>query len=145
MYNEGMIKFHAASMVGKISDAANKLIISELEKHGLEGIVPSHGGILMFLYQQNGLSVKGLAEKINRTQPTVTVLVDKLEKLSYVKRVKSKEDSRVTLINLTDKGLQLEPVFREISDQLNNALYGGLNDTEKEQLELLLEKVLTRL
>lgn len=131
-------------MFSKIRDAVNKLIVTELEKHGVEGIVPSHGGILANLYQQNEVSVKELAEKVNRTQPTVTVLVDKLVKLGYVERVKSKEDSRVTLIKLTDKGLRLEPIFQEVSNRLNETIYGGLADTEKEQLEELLDKVLQR-
>ncbi|WP_330217242.1 MarR family winged helix-turn-helix transcriptional regulator [Paenibacillus durus] len=131
-------------MFGKIRDAANKMILSELGKHGVEGIAPSHGDILMYLYEKNGLSVKELVEKNHRTQPTVTVLVDKLEKLGYVVRKKSEEDSRVTLINLTEKGIQLKPIFREISEKLNNVIYGDLHITEKEQLEHLLERILSR-
>lgn len=144
MYNRCMVKHHAASLFGKIRDAVNNLIVSELESHGIEGIVPSHGDILVFLYQKNGLSVKELAEKIHRTQPTVTVLVNKLENLGYVDRIKSEEDSRITSIKLTEKGMQLQPVFQEISDKLNDVIYGGLNDTQKEELEFLLEHIYRR-
>ncbi|MED4227833.1 MarR family transcriptional regulator [Neobacillus cucumis] len=139
-----MIKYDTASMVGKIRDAVNNVILSELGQHGVNGIAPSHGDILVCLYDKNGLSVKELAEKIHRTQPTVTVLIDKLQKLGYVERIKSWEDSRVTLIKLTKKGVQLEPIFREISDKINSVIYGGLTDTEKEQLEHLLERILNR-
>ncbi len=139
-----MIKYDTASMVGKIRDAVNNVILSELGQHGVNGIAPSHGDILVCLYDKNGLSVKELAEKIHRTQPTVTVLIDKLQKLGYVERIKSCEDSRVTLIKLTKKGVQLEPIFREISDKINSVIYGGLTDTEKEQLEHLLERILNR-
>ncbi|MEH7547583.1 MULTISPECIES: MarR family winged helix-turn-helix transcriptional regulator [Bacillaceae] len=141
---ENMIKYDTASMVGKIRDAVNNVILSELGQHGVNGIAPSHGDILVCLYDKNGLSVKELAEKIHRTQPTVTVLIDKLQKLGYVERIKSCEDSRVTLIKLTKKGVQLEPIFREISDKINSVIYGGLTDTEKEQLEHLLERILNR-
>ncbi|WP_328051133.1 MarR family transcriptional regulator [Neobacillus cucumis] len=141
---ENMIKYDTASMVGKIRDAVNNVILSELGQHGVNGIAPSHGDILVCLYDKNGLSVKELAEKIHRTQPTVTVLIDKLQKLGYVERIKSWEDSRVTLIKLTKKGVQLEPIFREISDKINSVIYGGLTDTEKEQLEHLLERILNR-
>jgi DNA-binding MarR family transcriptional regulator len=140
-----MIKYDTASMVGKIRDAVNNTILSELNKHGVNGISPSHGDILVCLYEKNGLSVKELVEKIHRTQPTVTVLIDKLQKLGYVERTKSWEDSRVTLINLTEKGIQLEPIFREISEKLNIMIYGGLTDSEKEQVEYLLEKILKRI
>lgn len=139
-----MIKYDTASMVGKIRDAVNNLILSELNKQGVNGIVPSHGDILVCLYEKNGLSVKELTEKIHRTQPTVTVLVDKLQKLGYVQRIKSWEDSRVTLIKLTEKGIELEPIFRKISEKLNTVIYGDLTNTEKVQLEHLLKKILKR-
>jgi DNA-binding MarR family transcriptional regulator len=139
-----MLKFDAVSMFGKIRDAANRMILLELEKHGVGSIAPSHGDILMSLYGRDGISVKELAEKIHRTQPTVTVLVDKLEKLGYVERKKSEEDSRVTLIKLTEIGIQLKPIFREISEKLNNVIYGDLHISEKEQLEHLLGRILNR-
>ena len=141
---ENMIKYDTASKVGKIRDAVNNLILSELNKHGVNGIAPSHGDILVCLYSKNGLSVKELVEKIHRTQPTVTVLIDKLQNLGFVERIKSKEDSRITLINLTEKGTQLEPIFREISEKINTVIYGGLTVNEKEQVEQLLEKILKR-
>lgn len=140
-----ILKKNAASLIGKIKIAVNKMIVSELEKHGIEGLVPSHGDVLVFLYQKNGLSVKELSEKIHRTQPTVTVLVNKLEKLGYVVKIKDEEDSRITWIKLTEKGLQLQPVFRSISDKLNDAIYGGLTESQREQFENLLEHVYRRL
>lgn len=139
-----MIKYNAASMIGKIKDAVHNKIVSDLEKHGIEGIVPSHGDILVFLYQKDELSIKELAEKIHRTQPTVTVLVNKLEKLGYVERIKSKEDGRITSIKLTEKGIQLEPVFRDVSSSLNDVIYGGLSSEQREQLEWLLNQIYNR-
>lgn len=139
-----MIKYNAASMIGKIKDAVHNRIVSDLEKHGIEGIVPSHGDILVFLYQKDELSIKELSEKIHRTQPTVTVLVNKLEKLGYVERIKSEEDGRITSIKLTEKGIQLEPVFRDVSSSLNDVIYGGLSNAQREQLESLLDHVHNR-
>lgn len=139
-----MNKFNAAALISRINDQAQKLITNELEQRGIEGIVPSHGGVLMFLYQKDGLSVTELAEAIGRTQPTVTVLVNKLEKLGYVRRVKSQTDQRVTLIALTSKGRALEPVFRAVSDRLNETLYGNLSREEGLELERLLDKIAHR-
>lgn len=50
--------------------------------------------------------MKELAEKIFRKKPTVTVLVDKLVTLGYVIKEKSKADSRVTFIKLTEKRIK---------------------------------------
>ncbi|SDL75381.1 MarR family protein [Dendrosporobacter quercicolus] len=85
--------------------------------------------------------MKVLAERIHRTKPTVTVLVDKLVDLGYVTKEKSYEDNRVTFIALTEKGVALKPVFTMISDKLNTIVYNGISDTEAENLERILEKI----
>lgn len=139
-----MLKYNTASLTGKIRDNVNNLIVLELNKKGVRGIAPSHGDILGCLYQKDGMSVMEIAKSIHRTQPTVTVLIDKLVKLGYVKRIKRKEDSRVSFITLTAEGRALESLFSEVSHHINNVIYGSLEEKEKEQLEYLLEKVLSR-
>lgn len=145
MYNELMPKYNAIALIARIRDHINKQIVQELEKHNVTGIVPSHGDILMFLYREDVLSIKMLAERVHRTQPTVTVLVNKLEKLGYVERSKSAEDSRVTMIRLTEQGRQLEPVFHQVSQQINGMVYGHLTDDQADQLESLLTGIVSKL
>ncbi|MGF6358323.1 DNA-binding MarR family transcriptional regulator [Paenibacillus sp. 4624] len=144
MYNNFMLKYNAFAMIARIRDHVNKRIVHELEQHEVTGIVPSHGDVLMFLYREETLSIKMLAERVQRTQPTVTVLVNKLEKLGYVERSKSAEDSRVTMIRLTDNGKQLEPIFREVSNQINQMIYADLSEEQSEQLESLLSMIVRR-
>ncbi len=91
------------SLISKIHEKGNKFILQELNSNGITDLAPSHGDILAILYQYNKLTMKEIAEKIHRTKPTVTVLVNKLEKLGFVKREKSSEDSRITYITLTSK------------------------------------------
>ncbi|CAI8767565.1 Transcriptional regulator [Brevibacillus sp. IT-7CA2] len=139
-----MIKGNAASLISHIRDVVNKLIISELEKHGVEGIVPSHGDILLCLYKHDNVTMKELAEYIHRTKPTVTVLVNKLVACGYVIREKDVNDNRITYIKLTQRGMELQPIFQEVSNRIREMMYGGLSETEGELLENLLEKVLQR-
>ena len=129
------------SLISKIHEKGNRFIIDELKKNGAEELVPSHGDILVCLYNQNKMTMKDIADKIHRTRPTVTVLVDKLEKLGYLKREISKEDSRYTSIVLTKKGQDFKPIFEKISKDLNNMLYKNLSVEESDILENLLQKI----
>ncbi|MGM0883787.1 MAG: MarR family winged helix-turn-helix transcriptional regulator [Bacillota bacterium] len=139
-----MIKGNAVSLISHIRDAVNKLIISELEKHGIEGIVPSHGDILTYLYKHNNVTMKELAEHIHRTKPTVTVLVNKLVEFGYVIREKETSDNRITYIKLTQKGIELNPIFEEVSSRIRAIIYGGFSEKEGEQFESVLENLLQR-
>ena len=136
-----MKKNDLVALLNRTSEKARRFIVSELEAHGVEGIVPSHGDILIQLFSGEQFTMKVLAEKIHRTQPTVTVLVDKLVNLGYVIKEKSSEDSRITFIRLTEKGLGLQPCFSEISHSLNAALYKGLSSAEVDCVFSILGKI----
>lgn len=129
-------------LISKISEKGNHYITDELKKNGATGLVPSHGDILMALYVNGKMLMKDIAAKIHRTKPTVTVLVDKLEKLGYVKREACAEDSRRVYIVLTKKGEEFKTIFERISEGLNEMLYKSLTDEEASEIERLLKKVL---
>lgn len=141
MSNYNNLMRNLLALVSKIHDKGNRFIIEELKKYGADGLVPSHGDILVCLYEQDKMTMKDIADKIHRTRPTVTVLVDKLEKLGYIKREISQEDSRYTYITLTKKGQDFKPIFEKISEDLNNLLYKNLTEEESNILENLLQKV----
>ena len=130
------------SLVSKIHEKGNRFIIEELKNNGAEGLVPSHGDILVCLYRNGKMTMKDIANCIHRTKPTVTVLVDKLEKLGYLKRETSDEDSRSTNIVLTQKGKDFQATFEKISEELNEMLYKNLSPEESELIEKLLRKVI---
>ena len=139
-YNNSM--HNLLSLISKIHEKGNRLVTEELEKNGLIGLMPSHGDILFCLYQKNKMTMKEIADKIHRTKPTVTVLVDKLENLGYLKRENSKEDCRYKYIVLTPKGQDFEPLFKQISKILNDNLYKNLSNQEGKKLESLLKKII---
>ena len=86
--------------------------------------------------------MKEIAEKIHRSKPTVTILVNKLEKFGFVKREKSSEDSRITYIMLTSKSKDFKPIFEKISKDLNKMLFKNLANNEVQLLGELLEKMI---
>ena len=94
----------ALSYISKIHEKGNRFVIEQLNKNGIKELVPSHGDILAVLYKDGKSTMKEIADKIHRTKPNVTVLINKLERLGYVKREDSKTDSRYTYIVLTQKG-----------------------------------------
>lgn len=129
------------SLISKIHEKGNRFIIEELKNNGVEGLVPSHGDILVCLYKNNKMTMKDIANCIHRTKPTVTVLVDKLEKLGYLKRAASDKDSRSTYVILTQKGEDFKATFDQISKNLNIMLNKNLSENEVKLLEELLKKM----
>ena len=137
-----MKKQRLIALSSRLAEKANKFIIAELKKHDLSDIAPSHGDIFNILFDGNAYEMGEIAKKIHRTKPTVTVLVEKLQKSGYVQRIKSDSDARFTRVSLTQKGFELQPIFEMISEKLNTLAYFGLRDEEAMLLEILLEKAI---
>ena len=129
------------SLISRIHEGGNRIILEMLNENSMSGLVPSHGDILVILYKYGKMSMKDIAKRINRTKATVTVLVNKLEKHGYVKREKSSEDSRLTYICLTSKGEDFKEIFLNISTELNNRLYQNFSEEETEILDKPLQKM----
>ena len=132
----------ALFLISRLHEKGNRFIVDMLKKNGMQELVPSHGDILSVLYHNEKATMKDIADKIHRTKPTVTVLVDKLEKLDFVKRAKSPDDNRITYIVLTEKAKQFRKVFEKISDELNTMFYKNLPKEEALKLDEILVKML---
>lgn len=126
--------------VAKLRAMGNAYIVESLEKAGLKGIVPSHGDVMKLLFEKGACNMSELARGVKRTKSTMTVLVDKLEKEGYVRKSIDPEDSRGVLVELTEKGRALEPVFDRISKGLNELVANRLTHEEVIALNRLLQK-----
>lgn len=119
----------------------NRFIADELHAHGLGGIVPSHGGILVELFKQDELPMGEIAARIAREPSTTTVLVRKLEESGYVALRKDPADKRVVLVSLTERGRALQPVFQRISDQLFEIAQKDISDGDWQVMRQTLRQV----
>ena len=63
-----MRKNNAIALMSRIREQANKLIVRELRQRGVEGIVPSHGEIMVHLFAAEECTMQNLAKQINRTK-----------------------------------------------------------------------------
>jgi DNA-binding MarR family transcriptional regulator len=82
-----------------------------------------------------------IADTIHRERSTVTTLVSKLIKLGYISSKKDSNDSRSSIIYLTEKGQGLKKGFEEISQKLFEREYEGISDEERMIFQRVLKKI----
>lgn len=131
------------STIAKIHNNANKLIIEELKKHNLDGLAPSHGDILVLLYEkEEGVPMNKISASINKDKSTITALINKLLKMELIEKIKCEKDSRSSIIKLSKKGLKTKPIIKDtISTKLLDITYKGFSEKEKELVVNLLERI----
>lgn len=111
-------------ITGKASTAIARRLQKNFKQNGVD-ITIEQWSVLYHLWKQDGLNQQELCNATFRDKPSITRLVDNLEKLKMVKRISSKEDRRRNLIYLTDTARKLQDQSMDLANQtLNEALYG---------------------
>jgi DNA-binding MarR family transcriptional regulator len=87
------------------------------------------------------MNMKNLASKLGVTTGTTTITVDRLEKKEYAYRQPVKEDRRVYLITLTEKGQAAFTEHHQYHTDLTEQILSVLSSEESEQLLHILKKI----
>jgi DNA-binding MarR family transcriptional regulator len=119
-------------MTGIASTAIARRLQKNFKQEGIE-ITIEQWSVLYHLWKKDGMSQQELCNASFRDKPSITRLVDNLEKLKLVKRVSSSTDRRMNMITLTDAAKKLQERTMVIaSNTLNEALEGvSANDIER--------------
>ena len=96
--------------------------------------------VMMYLWENKECNVKELGKTLLLDSNTLTPLLKKLESKNYITRNKSSNDSRNTIISITDKGLELKESALAIPDSMIKCV--NLSDEEAQTLYKILYKVL---
>ena len=135
-------------ITGKASTAISRRLQKNFRDAGME-ITIEQWSLLYHLWKKDGISQQQLCEHTFRDKPSITRLVDNLEKQKLVKRVASKDDRRINLVFLTEAAKQMEESLMGLANQtLNEALVGVTNgqiEIAKEVLQQVYENLSTGL
>lgn len=131
-------------ITGKASTAIARRLQKNFKQAGLE-ITIEQWSVLYHLWKEDGQSQQQLCAATFRDKPSITRLLDNLEKLGLVKRTASKDDRRINKICLTPEANKLQDQCMELANQtLNEALAGVSNgqiEIAKEVLHLVYENL----
>lgn len=109
-------------ITGKASTAIARRLQKKFNSAGLN-ITIEQWSVLYHLWKEDGKSQQELCVRTFRDKPSITRLVDNLEKLNLVKRVSSREDRRINMIYLTQEAVELQEQTMALAEEtLNEAL-----------------------
>ncbi|MDR1901567.1 MAG: MarR family transcriptional regulator, partial [Treponema sp.] len=98
-------------------------------------------GFLLF-NQDRTINQRDIENEFNIKNPTVTGILDRLEKNGFINREISRKDSRHKVIRVTKKSKKLSAELVEKGEDIEDRLTQGFSPEEKHQLLALLQRVL---
>ena len=109
-------------VTGKASTAIARRLQKKFNNANLN-ITIEQWSVLYHLWKQDGISQQELCNATYRDKPSITRLVDNLEKLDLVKRVASDTDRRINKIYVTKHSQKLQEETMNLAEEtLNEAL-----------------------
>lgn len=137
-------QFKKGELYSVITGMASTAVARRLQKNfrqaGLE-VTIEQWSILYHLWKQDCISQQELCKHTFRDKPSITRLIDNLEKQKLVKRTSSKNDRRINLVCLTDAGRDLQNTTIEIANQTMSEALIGIEKEEIDMVKQVLQKV----
>ena len=127
-------------ITGKASTAIARCLQKKFNARGLN-LTIEQWSVLYQLWKKEGLSQQELCNATFRDKPSITRLVDNLEKLNLVKRVAADNDRRINRIYLTRQGQKLEELSMTLAEETLNE---ALKTVAAEQIEIVFEVKMQR-
>jgi DNA-binding MarR family transcriptional regulator len=131
-------------LLAKIRQVGGRISERILKQYNIE-INSAQGRIMFVLWQNDGISINELAEKTHLKKSTLTSMLDRLEKMGYVKRQRSKKDRRKILIKRTEKDRSMEKKYIDVSEQMTKLYYKGFSKSRMVSFENDLKQILNNL
>ncbi|AQX56012.1 MarR family transcriptional regulator [Priestia flexa] len=127
----------AISIFNKVNDYLMKTYFSSL----INDITPKQFNVLRSVYDMQPVNVQTIAKKYNLSMSSVSQLITKLEKESYLHRELNPENRREILLTLGPKGQEYFDEYERIDQFIIERYYSHLSMEETQQLKEIANKL----
>lgn len=134
------IRLVFAILNGKVSTAINRKLSRKFRTNGLD-ITPEQWTVLIFLWEKDGVTQQELCNATFKDKPSMTRLIDNMERQHLVVRISDKKDRRTNLIHLTKDGKALEEQVRALANEALQEALTGVTNSELQVGQDLLRKI----
>ena len=127
-------------ITGKASIAIARSLQKKFNAAGLQ-LTIEQWSVLYHLWKDDGKSQQDLCNATFRDKPSITRLVDNLEKLGLVQRVPSDSDRRINKIYVTKAAQKLQEQTMQLAEETLNEALSGVPPEHVELCKEVLQKV----
>jgi MarR family transcriptional regulator, organic hydroperoxide resistance regulator len=104
-----------------------------------EGVHPGQLFCLRVIANHDGITQRDLAVELHVARPSVTRMVQAMERAGIVERRDDERDQRLTRVYLTDRGREFDTKFRHVAAAYVKDTIGRLPASDRRELIRLLE------
>ena len=126
-------------LMGKLHRSLRRNYDRQLKEFGL---TPCQFEVLITLWEEDNILSSELGKRVSRDGPTITGVIDRMERKMLVKRKRDSNDRRVVKVVLTSKSKGMKEQLSVTNKQILERITENLTSKEINQLETLLLKMI---
>lgn len=127
-------------ITGKASTAIARRLQKKLNQANIN-LTIEQWSVLYHLWKEDGKSQQELCNATFRDKPSITRLIDNLEKLNLVKRVSDDKDRRINKVFMTRNAQKLQEETMQLAEETLNEALEGVPPEQVEMCKEVLQKV----
>lgn len=131
-------------LVGKVSMAINRTFLRTFSTEGMS-ITIEQWSVLACLWKKDKVTQQTLCNLTSKDKPSMTRLIDKLEKRNLVTRVSDHNDRRINLIHLTDSGMALKQKATDLVQKNAAKTLSNIAEEELKISRIVLKRIMANL
>ena len=129
-------------LMGKIHRGMRRFFEFQMKKFG---ITPPQFEVLIALWTEDGLVLSDLSKRLSRDGPTITGIIDRMEKKQLVRRERSTRDRRIIKVFVTSKAKEMKDELTNLQQTAGKDIIDNFSNNDLETLEYLLAKLLSNI
>jgi len=126
--------------LGKTLQSIKNLMFREFKLKD-NNITSEQWAVMSYLHKQDGLYQKQIADFLFKDKPTLTRILDVLEKRNLIIRISDEKDRRKFKIYLTQDGKNVVAALLPIASKIEANLKQNLTSDDVQKLSQILDKI----
>lgn len=131
-------------LTGKISSTINRTLLRNFAQEKVD-ITTEQWSVMSCLWNKDKVTQQSLCELTGKDRPSITRLIDNLEKRNFVVRVSDASDRRINLIHLTSAGAALQKKATEIVQRIVETTLYNITENELNEFRTTLKRIMANL
>lgn len=129
-------------LIGVIHRCMRRFFESQMKKYD---ITPPQFEVLLTLWNEDGIVLSELGRRLSRDGPTITGIIDRMEKKKLVTRKRSMRDRRVIQVYLTPYAWEIKENLMRTQQEAGQDITNNFTEQDIRVLDEMLQRILSNI
>ena len=132
-------------LISQIKQLQGRVFEKMLRESNVDAFNGAQGRILYVLWEHERLTISEIGRLTSLAKTSLTSMLDRMEESGLIERIPDLQNRRQIIISITAKAKEYREAYDRVSDQMNQLFYQGFTETEAEEFEEKLKRIIKNL